>query len=88
MRRRKSLLRRKTAFHSVELHQATVAQEGLNAVAHWACDHIGQPSAHSEESYIQQDSAMGNDTLFRIVVFVLGMIPVALVTWVVSISPP
>jgi len=31
---------------------------------------------------------MGNDTLFRIVVFVLGMIPVALVTWVVSISPP
>jgi len=72
--------------------QGTVAQKGLNTVAHWACDYIGQPSAHSEESYIQQESPPtgvpnGYDTLFRIVVFVLGMIPVALVTSAVLISP-
>jgi hypothetical protein len=36
----------------------------------------------------QQDSSMGNDTLFRVVVLVLGTIPVALVAAAVLISPP
>jgi hypothetical protein len=88
MRRRKSL-RRKTAFSSrLELHQGTAAQEELNMVAHSASDYIGQPSARSEESYVQQVSPMGSDTLFGVVVLVLGMIPVALVITAVLTSPP
>ena len=36
----------------------------------------------------QQESSMGSDTLFRVVVLVLGTIPVALVAAGVLISPP